>query len=876
MKLTVVHPVYVLVLSIVQTLSANVAIAASETYSLEVSVYDEEEEPLYGVIVFANGSDYQGSTDEKGQLKLSGIHLNDKISFSHTGFETLVIPFRELRGLQGHVQLKLTTYILPISVTIGRRNDALGTTPQQVEVVSRKQIQSINPATSADALGQFGGVYIQKSQLGGGSPIIRGFEANRVLLVVDGVRLNNAIYRNGHLQNAISIDPLILEQAEVISGPGSLMYGSDAIGGVIHFRTRNPKLLQQDNPQKFLLETNFSGKYASAEDSRTAHLDLNFGLRKWAFLTSFSIAEFGDLRAGSDRPAAYPDFGKRSYYVGDGDEGDAVFNNPNPDLQIGTAYSQYDVLQKIRFKPNDHLYFDVNLQVSNTSDVPRYDQLTELNSDAAEDLRFAEWYYGPQFRALASFRTRILKSTPLFDRASIIGSYQRIGEDRHQRRFGRDLLESTLLDLDVYNFSADFDKQIGRNLTNSVSYGIELNHNDVRSEGFGTSVSSYAISNSVNARYPSGGSSLNAMGIYFNYTLKSLDSRIAFNAGLRYNYTSLEAKFSPDDPIAWPSTYLDGITNGNSALTWATGLVYKLPRDWHLKLSAGTAFRAPNIDDFAKFREKNGFVTVPNPYLKPERAFSTEMTLAKEIKKVSIGKGEIASIKISGTAFYTDLKDAIVRQNFLMPNGSPLFVSYDDTLYVQANVNSDMAQVYGFSGNIDIRFNKHWRLRSGINYTKGRRSFTLKDNSGNVQLETLVPQDHIPPLYGQTQLTFEKGKLAVNGIIRYNGAKKEEDYAVSSIELYSGNECGSIVIDRQGTADNIEQGVIRSHYGDCESPYEGLYGWVTFNLYSSYQITKNLSINLGMENITDRHYRHFASGVSAPGRNLIIAFKGNF
>ena len=98
------------------------------------------------------------------------------------------------------------------------------------------------PQTSADLLYYGGEIRIQKSQGAGGSPVIRGFEANRVLLVIDGVRMNNAIYRSGHLQNAITIDPYALERTEIIFGPSSVGYGSDALGGVVHFYTKKPKI----------------------------------------------------------------------------------------------------------------------------------------------------------------------------------------------------------------------------------------------------------------------------------------------------------------------------------------------------------------------------------------------------------------------------------------------------------------------------------------------------------------------------------------------------------------------------------------------------------------------------------------------------------
>ena len=85
--------------------------------------------------------------------------------------------------------------------------------------------------------------------------MLRGFEANRVLLVVDGVRMNNAIYRSGHLQNAITIDPNVLERVEVIFGSSSVGYGSDALGGVVHYYTKTPKLNSEKKlKQLFLLD----------------------------------------------------------------------------------------------------------------------------------------------------------------------------------------------------------------------------------------------------------------------------------------------------------------------------------------------------------------------------------------------------------------------------------------------------------------------------------------------------------------------------------------------------------------------------------------------------------------------------------------------
>jgi hemoglobin/transferrin/lactoferrin receptor protein len=113
---------------------------------------------------------------------------------------------------------------------------------QKIDIITVKDIRKADAQNMGDLLMSTGNVFVQKSQQGGSSPIIRGFEASRVLLVIDGVRMNNAIYRSGHLQNIITVDQNILERVEVMQGPSSTLYGSDALGGAVHMMTRQPKL----------------------------------------------------------------------------------------------------------------------------------------------------------------------------------------------------------------------------------------------------------------------------------------------------------------------------------------------------------------------------------------------------------------------------------------------------------------------------------------------------------------------------------------------------------------------------------------------------------------------------------------------------------
>ena len=302
-----------------------------------------------------------------------------------------------------------------------------------------------------------------------------------------------------------------------------------------------------------------------------------------------------------------------------------------------------------------------------------------------------------------------------------------------------------------------------------------------------------------------------------------------------------------------------------------------------------SAFRSPNIDDFAQIREKNGFITVPNTELLPEDAFTFEGTIGKQFGAVktdkSTGYKSGMSLRISTTAFRTSLKNALVRKDFALPDGSNTLFKDDEILEVQANINASSATVYGISGNLSFKISDKFELQSSINITKGTSRF--QDNLEGVKIDTIVPFAHIPPLYGRTSLTMNLGKLKLSPVIRYNGRKRPNDYAVASARL---DAFGNVFLRRDGTSDNIDYtpyGFIDSEgdpctpiapRGDpnCAQGYAGSLAWTTYNFYGEYSINERFSINFALENITDLHYRPFSSGVSSAGRNYIIGIRGKF
>jgi len=341
----------------------------------KVLVIDEDGEPLTGVEVYTSDYSFTSVTDLEGIVDLGEDNSIDALTFRYLGFQELSLDLLTIDSQEYVVIMTPVDLLIDEVVVFGRREVAQAEIPYQIATIKAKDIASTHAQTSADALAQHGGVFIQKSQMGGGSPLIRGFEANRVLLVVDGVRLNNAIYRSGHLQNAITVDQAILEKMDVIFGPNSLLYGSDALGGVVHFSTRSPKLSQSD---KITTEVGYYARYASANKEKSIHADMSFGGKMWGSLTSVTVADYNDLRTGANRDDRFPDFGKRLTFQSRINQEDIAAVNEDPNIQFGTGYNQLDVAQKFLFVPNANHRLTANLHYSTSTDVPRYDNLNEM------------------------------------------------------------------------------------------------------------------------------------------------------------------------------------------------------------------------------------------------------------------------------------------------------------------------------------------------------------------------------------------------------------------------------------------------------------------------------------------------------------------
>jgi hemoglobin/transferrin/lactoferrin receptor protein len=682
----------------------------------------------------------------------------------------------------------------------------------QVDIVLKKNIERQNFQNTADILSNSGYLSVQKSQQGGGSPVIRGFEANRLLLQVDGVRMNNLIFRAGHLQNIITVDENILNRIEVLYGPSSTVYGSDALGGAINLYTKDPVL---KGPVGNVLSGTGSVKYNSVNRGVKAHLDFNIGFKKWASFSSITCSEFGDVKMGSMENGKNSFFGSRPYYAQRINGIDTMMVNKDSLVQKFSGYKQIDILEKILFQQNSTIKHLVNIQYSTSTDIPRYDRLTDMSGGK---LKYAEWYYGPQERLLASYN---FYGRELMGNQNIhVGvHYQDVEESRHQRRFGRDELQHRTEHVNVINFNTDVDARLGNG---QLRYGIEAEYDKLKSTAEAEDIVT-GENNTLDTRYPSGKNSMFHSDFYATYTHNISDELIA-NAGLRLGFTSLLS--STTDTTYYRLAFKE-ISQKNFTYSGNVGIVYFPISNLKLFANMGSGYRVPNIDDLAKiFESAPGSVIVPNNNLKPEKSITTDLGFIVRVDDV---------FNIENTFYYTRIADAIITDGFTLDGNDSIL--YDGTISrVLANQNLGDAFIMGLSAKMGITPVDGMEIYATLNLTHGE---VITDSANQ-------PLDHIPPMYGIVGIKFEYKNLYADINVLYNGKKDIKDYYLNG-------------------EDNEQY-----------APEDGMPAWYTVNLNLSYNFTKYLSIQAGIENLLDVQYRVFASGINSPGRNYYGAIRVNF
>jgi hemoglobin/transferrin/lactoferrin receptor protein len=688
-------------------------------------------------------------------------------------------------------------------------------TPSKISVIRPADVSLSNPQTAADLLGSTGEVFIQKSQQGGGSPMIRGFATNRLLYTVDGVRMNSAIFRAGNIQNVISIDANSVERTEILFGPGSIIYGSDAIGGVMSFQTLTPHF---STGKAVEVRAGAMTRYSSANQEATLHFHGGVGWKKWALKTSLTHSRFGDLRMGKHGPDDY----LRPFYTERSDNSDHMIANPDPLVQTPTGYAQSNLMQKIRFAPSAAWDFQYGFHYSETTGYSRYDRLIETQTNGLPVS--AVWNYGPQIWMMNNVSATHHSESKWFDHFTLRLAQQYFEESRIDRRWNHHRLRTQLEQVDAYSANLDFEKSTG---SGKWVYGAEYIANRVKSTGSAIDIRNQTAM-AVPDRYPQSLWSSYAGYLNYHYTASPA---LLIEGGIRYSGFGLSSDFSRHLQF-YPFDFTTSSVK-NSAATGSAGLVYTPGNSWKISLTAATAFRAPNVDDMGKiFDFADGEVIVPNTNLQAEYAYNTELSISKIFAN---------RLKIDATAFYTYLDHAMVRRAFRVGNSDSIL--YNGKMSkVFAIQNAAYGTVAGFNAGFELKLPAGLSISARYNYQKGKEEM---DNG------TVTPSRHAAPAFGIARLSYAREKIklqlyaAWSDEVSYRDLNEEERQKPA---LYARDQTGM--------------------------PYSP--AWYTLNFKASYQPVRQVTLSSGVENITDQRYRPYSSGLTAAGRNFIFSVKADF
>lgn len=440
-------------------------------------------------------------------------------------------------------------------------------TPYSINSLNRRQIDLFIPRSTPEALTTLNGVFVQKTNHGGGSPFVRGLTGNQTLILIDGIRLNNSIYRYGPNQYLNTIDQFIVHKIEVAKGTGSVQYGSDAMGGTVQLFTRDPLL--NENSKGF--HGNLLGKYMSGDMEKTGRSELEYNSGKLAALVGGTFHDFGDLVGGKET-------GK----------------------QIPSGYSEFSLDAKIALELKKNMQLTLANQFTRQNNVPLYHKVVLENYLVSE--------FDPQQRMLNYARLDIRGGNKLLDKVRVIASWQQGIEGRNSQKNGSGTMIHEKDRINTVGFTADVSSNPGKNWTSDS--GIELYRDKVGSR---------------RSEIQSSGSSVEKRGLYpddskaGNYSLFTIHhfnaGKWIFDGGLRYNFFKInitdvtlgEVEISPD------------------ALVFNAAAMYNLNYNHHVYASFSNGFRAPNIDDMGTLGIVDFRYEVPAYDLKPEKSQNYEL-----------------------------------------------------------------------------------------------------------------------------------------------------------------------------------------------------------------------------------------------------------
>lgn len=561
-----------------------------------------------------------------------------------------------------------------IVVTATRKKQEQFDAPSSATVVSGKKIEENVSRTLPEALATVPSVMVQKTAYGQGSPYIRGFTGFHNLMLVDGIRLNNSVFRSGPNQYWSTVDSHIAERLEVVRGPSSVLYGSDAVGGVVNLISRSRKSFEPG----YHMGGELFFRWSEAEDSFTERLQLegNAG-EDFGFIGGLTVKDFGDLTAGQHTR-------KQEYTGYDELDGDLKF-----DLALG-----------------DETWLTMAWQRVNQYDVPRTHKTV-----------FAEPFHGTtvgkelrreldQERELLYGRLTVGEFAGIFDQATFTLSSCKQNQERDRLRTG---LRRDLTGFDVQTYGAALQLELGSR-TGDWTFGAEAYRDNVdsfRKNYTGGIFTGDDIQGPVGDRAEQG-----QLGVYIQneLTFGNLD----LTGGVRYNRSSTRAD-RVEDPVTGG---IIAVSDRSGAVVGSLRAVYHVTDLWNVFGGISQGFRSPNLMDLTSLDETSAF-EIPSPDLDPEFFTAFEVGVRTRVSDL---EGQVA-------LWRTLIDDMIVQS----PTGG--FTGGGTPIVRKDNVGD--GYIHGIDAELSWRLHESWTALCGLSWMNGKVD-QYADGAGNVTVEKPV------------------------------------------------------------------------------------------------------------------------------------------
>ncbi|MFQ5640013.1 MAG: TonB-dependent receptor domain-containing protein [bacterium] len=668
--------------------------------------------PLADVQIYIRGLRRGDVTNQQGEFLIDRLPVGTyDLTLRLLGYRTIkkygiVLKANETVELNAAMEVDVLEFE-DVVVTATREEEMASEIPRMVSIVDAKTIREKSLSQTPELLRAATGVVVQKTNQGGGSPIIRGLKANKLLFLVDGIRMNNATYRGGNFQYLNTVDATFLERIEVVHGPNSVLYGSDALGGVINVLTQNPQLNRGDGAS---FKSSVSATLSTADETQTTHATLMAANSKWGVLLHGVYKSFGDIRRGSRG-------GETLMQRLQNDSRTPRLLNKT---QAPNGYNAYALNAKARIVLSEFQELTISAQMDRQIEVPRYD-VVEVRKDS---IRF----FDPQERDLVYLRYTNTHGRTFFNSLTATLSLHRQLEVRKRQRFGSAMETTDRFRTLTPGVQLHFDKLIGRH---HLSYGSEIYFDNVSTHSFKRNTRTGDISEKA-PLFPDGSSFLN-FGFYMQDAFY-LHPKWAVNIGGRFSAFRLEAPFSD----RFSSVSFGALEQSSTSLTGSLGSQFHLTDAVSFITNVAQGFRTPNLDDVSKLGPGKGssFFDIPNPDAVPEKSVSVDGGL----------KIHSSRYNANVVGFYNSLTDVLVRRPATF-DGSRFIVEEGDTLHVFRKENAAKAFTTGFALDMQVRIGTNGLLFGNLSYTFGK-------NVTNAE-----PLTGVPPFNGLLGLRWSRQRF---------------------------------------------------------------------------------------------------------------------